>query len=88
MHKRLQSVIGRGPSTGFPIAKAAVDMAVHNYLCARSVGQPLRSYLGASSERATVALSYTLTARDEDAVRREIDKPGVGVFAILILKPQ
>ncbi|HTD19724.1 MAG TPA: hypothetical protein VK667_09370, partial [Ktedonobacteraceae bacterium] len=26
LHRRMQSAIGRGPSTGFPIAKAAVDM--------------------------------------------------------------
>ena len=71
LHKRMQSAIGRGPSTGFPIAKAAVDMAVHD-LCARSAGQPLRTYLGGSSERSTVALSYTLTAHEGEAVQREV----------------
>jgi L-alanine-DL-glutamate epimerase-like enolase superfamily enzyme len=63
LHRRMQSAIGRGPSTGFPIAKAAVDMAVHD-VCARSAGQPLRAYLGGSSERNTVALSYTLTSHE------------------------
>jgi L-alanine-DL-glutamate epimerase-like enolase superfamily enzyme len=71
LHQRMHSVIGRGPSTGFPIAKAAIDMAVHD-LCARSVGLPLRNYLGGSRERNTVTLSYTLTAHDVAAVRREI----------------
>ena len=71
LHKRMQSAIGRGPSTGFPIAKAAVDMAVHD-LCARSAGQPLRTYLGGSSERNTVALSYTITSHEGEAVQREV----------------
>jgi L-alanine-DL-glutamate epimerase-like enolase superfamily enzyme len=72
LHRSMQGAIGRGPSIGFPIAKAAIDMAVHD-LCARSVGQPLRSYLGGSSERKDVALSYTLTARAEKSVRAEIE---------------
>lgn len=71
LHKRMQSAIGRGPSTGFPIAKAAVDMAVHD-VCARSAGQPLRNYLGGSSERNAVVLSYTLTSHEREAVQREV----------------
>ncbi len=71
LHRRMQHTIGRGPSTGFPIAKAAVDMAVHD-LCARSAGQPLRNYLGGSSERNTVVLSYTLTAHEAESVQREV----------------
>lgn len=70
LHQRMHSAIGRGPSTGFPIAKAAVDMAVHD-LCARSAGQSLRNYLGGSSDRNTVFLSYTLTTHDVEAVQRE-----------------
>ncbi len=73
LHRRMHSVIGRGPSTGFPSAKAAVDMALHD-LCARVADQPLRAYLGGSSERKTVELSYTLTARSTEAVLREIDE--------------
>jgi muconate cycloisomerase len=71
LHQRMHRAIGRGPSTGMPIAKAAVDMAVHD-LCARSAGVPLRNYLGGSSERNTVALSYTLTSHDVDVVQKEI----------------
>jgi L-alanine-DL-glutamate epimerase-like enolase superfamily enzyme len=71
LHQRMHRAIGRGPSTGMPIAKAAVDMAFHD-LCARSAGVPLRSYLGGSSERNTVALSYTLISHDLDAVQKEI----------------
>lgn len=73
LHQRMHSAIGRGPSTGMPIAKAAIDIALHD-LCARSVGLPLRNYIGGSSERSTVTLSYTLTSHDVVAVRREISE--------------
>jgi muconate cycloisomerase len=47
LHQRLRQAIGRGPSTGQPVAKAALDMAVHD-LCARrstrrASGQPTSS---------------------------------------------
>jgi L-alanine-DL-glutamate epimerase-like enolase superfamily enzyme len=71
LHQRMRQVIGRGPSTGQPIAKAAVDMAAHD-LCARAAGRSLRSYLGGSDERRTVALSYTVTAHEADAARAEL----------------
>lgn len=73
LHERMQGAIGRGPSTGFPIARAALDMALHD-LCARAAGQTLRGYLGGSSERREVALSYTLTAHEESDLRHEIDE--------------
>jgi L-alanine-DL-glutamate epimerase-like enolase superfamily enzyme len=71
LHERMQRVVGRGPSTGFPLAKAAIDMAVHD-LCAREVGLPLRCYLGGSQEHSTVELSYTLIEHEVEAVRREV----------------
>ncbi len=71
LHQRLHATIGRGPSPGQPVAKAAVDMAVHD-LCARAAGLSLRSFLGGSDERATVALSYTVTAHDADDARAEV----------------
>src|SRR6266700_282591 len=71
LHKRMQHAIGRGPSTVMPVAKAALDMAVHD-LCARGAGLPLRCYLGGSHDRNTVTLSYTLTSHDVDGVREEI----------------
>jgi muconate cycloisomerase len=71
LHQRLHATIGRGPSPGQPVAKAAVDMAVHD-LCARAAGLSLRSFLGGNDERATVALSYTITAHDADDARAEV----------------
>ncbi|HLZ25360.1 MAG TPA: enolase C-terminal domain-like protein [Ktedonobacterales bacterium] len=71
LHRRMHQAIGRGPSTGQPIAKAAVDMAVHD-LCARASEMSLRSYLGGNDDRHAVALSYTVTAHDADAAAHEV----------------
>lgn len=73
LHRRMFEVIGRGPSTGFPIARAALDMALHD-LCARVAGQTLRGYLGGSNARQKIELSYTLTAHTEDELRRQIEQ--------------
>ncbi|GLV59165.1 dipeptide epimerase [Dictyobacter sp. S3.2.2.5] len=71
LHQRMQGAIGRGPSTGMPVARAALDMAAHD-LCARNAGLPLRSYLGGGEQRNTVELSYTLTSHEVADVQREI----------------
>ena len=71
LHQRMHQAIGRGPSPGMPVAKAALDMALHD-LCARVCGMSLRSYLGGSDARATVHLSYTVTAHDATAAMDEV----------------
>jgi muconate cycloisomerase len=71
LHQRLHETIGRGPSPGQPVAKAALDMAVHD-LCARAAGLSLRSFLGGSDARASVALSYTVTAHDAEGAEAEV----------------
>lgn len=71
MHRRMSEVIGRGPSTGQPIVRAALDIAVHD-LAARNAGMTLRSFLGGSDDRADVELSYTVTAHDVAAVRHDV----------------
>lgn len=71
LHHAMHRAIGRGPSTGQPVAKAALDMAVHD-LCARAAGLPLRCFLGGSQERNTVYLSYTVTAHDPAAAAEEV----------------
>ena len=63
----MQATIGRGPSTGQPIAKAALDLAVHD-LCARAAGMSLRTFLGGGDERSCVGWSFTVTAHDAAAV--------------------
>jgi muconate cycloisomerase len=71
LHRRMQATIGRGPSTGQPIAKAALDLAVHD-LCARAAAMSLRTFLGGGDERASVELSYTVTGQDAAAVGEEV----------------
>lgn len=71
LHRQMHRAIGRGPSTGQPVAKAAVDLAVHD-LCARAAGLSLRSFLGGSDARRTVALSYTVTAHYAAAAAEEV----------------
>lgn len=70
LHERMRSAIGLGPSTGMPVAKAAVDMAAHD-LAARTVGLTLRSFLGGSDTRDEVELSWTVTAHDAGAAAEE-----------------
>lgn len=71
LHRRLHAVIGRGPSTGQPNAKAALDMALYD-LCARVAGMSLRAFLGGSDADNMLPLSYTLLAHEASAVRDEI----------------
>jgi L-alanine-DL-glutamate epimerase-like enolase superfamily enzyme len=79
LHRRMHAAIGRGPSTGQPVAKAALDIAVHD-LCARAAGMSLRTFLGGADERASVELSYTLTARDASTVKEQVDVARRGGF--------
>jgi len=69
--RKMHAAIGRGPSTGQPIAKAALDMAVHD-LCAKAAGMTLRAFLGGSNSRDRMALSYTLTGHDRASIRQEM----------------
>ncbi len=71
LHRRLHRTVGRGPSPGQPIAKAALDMAVHD-LCARAACLPLRAYLGGSPEPRSVALSYTVTGHDASTAKEDV----------------
>jgi muconate cycloisomerase len=79
LHQRLYQIIGRGPSTCQPNAKAAVDMALYD-LCARAAGMSLRAFLGGSDARNTIPLSYTLLGHDAAAVRDEIAEGQAGGF--------
>lgn len=71
IRRKMDSVIGRGPSTGQPIAKAALDLAIHD-LCARRADLPLRAFLGGSPENAHIDLSWTVTAHDVDSVAADV----------------
>lgn len=73
IQQRMHQAIGRGPSTGQPIAKAAVDIAVHD-LCAQAAGMTLRAFLGGQDGRNRVELSYTLTGHDRASIIEEMDE--------------
>ncbi len=71
LHHRMRSAIGLGPSTGMPVAKAALDIALHD-LAARSAGLTLRAFLGGADDRSEVELSYTVTSHDAAAAGEEV----------------
>jgi muconate cycloisomerase len=71
LHRRMHAAVGRGPSSGQPVAKAAVDVAVHDLL-ARRAGLPLRCLLGGSLERRCVELSFTVTAHDAESAHEQV----------------
>lgn len=63
MNRTIQS----GPSTGQPIAKAAIDMALHDLL-ARKARVTLREFVGGSGAETSTELSFTVTDRDPAAI--------------------
>ncbi len=71
LHQRMHAALGRGPSTGQPIAKAALDMAGHD-LAAQAMGLPLRAYLGGAGLVRPMPLSYTVTAHETDSAADEV----------------
>jgi L-alanine-DL-glutamate epimerase-like enolase superfamily enzyme len=83
LHERMDAAIGRGPSTGAPVAKAALDIAVHD-ACAAAAGLTLRGLLGGADQRDRVELSYTVTAASAaeaaEAVARAREEDGLRHF--------
>ena len=79
MHDRMRRAIGLGPSTGAPVAKAALDVALHD-LCARAAGMTLRSYLGGSDERREIPLSWTVIEHDAAAAHATVTEARAAGF--------
>src|ERR1700754_1475099 len=71
LHARMNAAIGRGTSTGQPIAKSAVDLAVHDLLAKRA-GLTLREFLGGSRERRDLSISFTITGHDAEEARQQM----------------
>jgi L-alanine-DL-glutamate epimerase-like enolase superfamily enzyme len=71
LHAKMNAAIGRGTSTGQPIAKSALDLAVHD-LAAKRAGLPLREFLGGSRERRDLAISFTITGHDADQAKQQM----------------
>jgi len=80
IHVRMHQAVGRGPSTGMPIAKAALDMALHD-LCARASGTPLRAFLGGSSESVDMPLSWTVALKEIEEIAEDVASAGREGFA-------
>ena len=70
LRRAMHSMIGRGPSVGMPIAKAALDIALHD-LMARRCDLTLREFLGGARDRNRVELSWTVTAHDLETLERD-----------------
>jgi muconate cycloisomerase len=71
LHARMNAAIGRGTSTGQPIAKSAVDLALHD-LAAKRAGLPLREFLGGARERRDLSISFTITGHDAGQAREQM----------------
>jgi L-alanine-DL-glutamate epimerase-like enolase superfamily enzyme len=71
LHAKMNAAIGRGTSTGQPIAKSAVDLAIHD-LAAKRAGLPLREFLGGSRQRRDLAISFTITGHDADQAKQQM----------------
>jgi L-alanine-DL-glutamate epimerase-like enolase superfamily enzyme len=63
LHAKMNAAIGRGTSTGQPIAKSAIDLAVHDLLAKRA-GLSLREFLGGNRDRRELSISFTITGHD------------------------
>ncbi|MBE7211728.1 MAG: mandelate racemase/muconate lactonizing enzyme family protein, partial [Gluconacetobacter diazotrophicus] len=71
LERRMFAAIGRGPSTGQPVAKSALDTALWD-LRAKAAGVPLRCLLGGSSDDRRLRLSWTCTAHTAAEMRADI----------------
>ncbi len=70
VRKSMERVIAKGITTGQPIAKAAVDTAIHDLL-ARSVGRPM-SFLWGRRPPSNISLSYLITTEDPAELERKV----------------
>lgn len=71
LHQIYHRVLGRGPSDGQPIARAALDIAIHD-AAAKACGKTLRAYLGGGDERQVLPLSFTMLAHRAEQAREEM----------------
>ena len=72
LHRAMHEAIAPGFGAGMPIAKAGIDIAVHDLL-GKIRGLPLWALLG-YRRATTVTLSWTVGAPDLDSARRSIEE--------------
>lgn len=85
LHEAMNVELAPGLDPGQPVAKAAVDMAVHDLVC-KSLGIPLQSWLGAK-RRDRVTLSWLVSAptpeKTAETVRAGLDQ-GFRAFKVKV----
>lgn len=80
---RMDRQLAPGISTGNPVARSGIDVALHDLL-ARAAGVPLSAFLG-GPDTPSVALSWLISSSDpEDAARRAADAVSDGYGALKV----
>ena len=72
LHEAMNAELAPGLDPGQPIAKAAVDLALHDLVCKR-LGINLQSWIG-SKRRDRVDLAYLVSAPDPEATRKTVQE--------------
>ncbi len=70
LHAAMNTELAPGLDPGQPIAKAAIDLAVHDLVCKR-LGIPLQEWFGAKG-RDRIELSYLVSAPDVEGVLAQV----------------
>ena len=72
LHEAMNTELAPGLDPGQPIAKAAIDMAVHDLIC-KNLGITLLSWIGAK-RRDRVELAYLVSAPDPEATAKVVQE--------------
>jgi muconate cycloisomerase len=72
IHQKMNTVIAPGVQIGQPIAKSAVDVALHDLVC-KERGIPLKAYLGSSVVQ-EIKLGYVISAATVKDAARQAEK--------------
>lgn len=70
LHAVMNTELAPGLDPGQPIAKAALDLAVHDLVC-RKLGIPLQSWLGAKG-RDRIELSYLVSSPEVEGTQNQV----------------
>jgi L-alanine-DL-glutamate epimerase-like enolase superfamily enzyme len=71
IHRAMNTELAPGLDPGQPVAKAGIDLAVHDLVC-KSLGINLQSYLGAKAlDR--IAISYLVSAPNPDEIVKVVE---------------
>ena len=78
IHAALDRTLGGHP-TGQPIARSAIDVAIHDLL-ARRANLPLRAFLGGTGDPVEIGLSYTVTHDAAEEAGRSVTEQRAAGF--------